>query len=175
MEYGKMEVFHFSRLHKVFDPSLLDLSALEGPILHSRDTWKYLGFIFNSNLSFYQHIDYYVNKAILTVKCIKILGNSVCSLIPHQKWLLYKSCVLSIALYSFQLWFYNKVLLAYLLKELKKMQRRVAIWIIGTFWTLSFFGIETIADLIPIYLYLHKLSSRAQLKAYFVRVENSGL
>ena len=103
IEYGKMEVFHFSRSHGVFDPPPLNLSALGGPILFSRDTWKYLSFIFDKKLSFRQHINYYMNKSISTVKCMKILGNSVHGLISHQKWLLYRSCVLPITLYSFQL------------------------------------------------------------------------
>ena len=103
MEHTKTEVFHFSRLNRIFDLPLLDLSILGSPILYPRETWKYLGFIFDRKLSFHQHVNFYVNKAILTVKCMKILGNSVCGLIPHQKWLLYKSCVLSIALYGFQL------------------------------------------------------------------------
>jgi len=103
IEHGKTEVFHFSRSHGIFDPPSLNLSALEGPILYPKDTWKYLGFIFNRKLSFHQHIGYYVNKSISTVKCMKILRNSVCSLIPYQKRLLYRSYILSIILYSFQL------------------------------------------------------------------------
>ena len=127
LEYGKTEVFHFPRSNGVFDPSLLDLSALGGPILCPRNIWRYLGFIFNRKLSFCQHINHYANKAILTVKCIKILRNLVCGLIPHQKQLLYRSCILPIALYSFQLWHYNKVPLLYPLKTLNKIQRRAAI------------------------------------------------
>jgi len=49
-----------------------------------------------------------------------------------------------------------------------KMQRRVAIWILGAFHTLPFFGIEAITGLIPIHLYLCKLSGRAQLKAHLL-------
>ena len=33
IEHGKTEVFHFSRVNEVFNPSLLDLTILEGPIL----------------------------------------------------------------------------------------------------------------------------------------------
>ena len=39
IEYGKTEVFHFSRSHRSFNPSLLDLMILSGPILHSKETW----------------------------------------------------------------------------------------------------------------------------------------
>ena len=85
LEHSKTEVFHFSRLHKTFNLSLLDFSTLEGPILYPKEVWRYLGFIFNRKLSFYQHIDFYTNKVILIVKSMKILGNLVHGLIPHIK------------------------------------------------------------------------------------------
>ena len=40
-----------------------------------------------------------------TIKYIKILGNSLRGLIPTQKEILYRCCILPIALYSFQLWY----------------------------------------------------------------------
>ena len=166
LEYGKTEVFHFSRSHGMFNPPPLDLSSIGGPILHPKNTWRYLGFIFDRKLFFWHHINFYVNKAISTVKCMKILGNSVHSLVPQQKWLLYRNCALPITLYGFQLWFYNKVPLSYLLKELNEIQRRAAIWILGTFHTLPSYEIEAIISLIFIHLYLQKLSSRLQLRAH---------
>jgi len=33
MEHGKTEVFYFSRLHRAFNPSPLDLLAVRGPTL----------------------------------------------------------------------------------------------------------------------------------------------
>ena len=38
IEHGKTKVFHFSRLHRVFDPSLLDLSSIGGLILCPKNT-----------------------------------------------------------------------------------------------------------------------------------------
>ena len=67
----------------------------------------------------------------------------------------------TIVLYGFQLWFYNKAPLSYPLKELKKIQRRAAIWILGIFHTLPSLSIEAITSLIPFHLYLCKLSGRA--------------
>jgi len=55
-KHGKSEVFYFSRLTKNFNPSLLDLSPLEGLILWPKDMWRYLGFYFNRKLSFWQYI-----------------------------------------------------------------------------------------------------------------------
>jgi len=62
--------------------------------------------------------------------------------------------------YSFQMWYYNKVLLTYPypLEKLRKMQRKATIWITEAFCMSSIAGIKAIASLIPIYLYLQKLN-----------------
>jgi len=38
IEHVKTEIFHFNRLHGVFNPSPLDLLPIGGPILHPKDT-----------------------------------------------------------------------------------------------------------------------------------------
>ena len=153
-------------MHGTFNPSPLDLSSIGGPILCPKEFWKYLGFIFDRKLSFCQHIDFHSNKAISTVKCMKILGNLVRDLNLYQKYLLYKSYVLPIILYKFQLWYYNRAPLSYLLKMLGKIQRRATIWILGTFKISPSFGIKAITGLIPINLHLQKLSERLQLQVH---------
>ena len=159
-------MLYFFRSTSIFNPPLLNLSALGGPILCSKNTQKYLGFYFNRKLLFHHHIDYYENKTILTVKYMKILRNLSHSLIPHQKCLLYRSCVLPITLYNFQLWHYNKTPLLYPLKVLNKIQRRATIWILRAFQISTSFGIKAIAGLILIYIHLCKLSGKAQLRAH---------
>ena len=163
IEHSKTEVFHFNRLHGFFDLPPLDLSSIGGPVLVPKNSWKYLGFIFNRKLSFHQHINYYSNRAISTVKCMRILGNSSRGIIPTQKCLLYRCCILPITLYSFQLWFYNCTPLSYPLKILNKMQRKAAIWILGAFKMSLSEDIEAIVGLIPIKLHLQKLVGRSQL------------
>jgi len=75
VKHGKTDVFHFSRSHGAFNPPPLDLSSFGGLVLLPKDTWRYLGFIFNCKLTFRNHIDFYTNKAISTAKCMKLLGN----------------------------------------------------------------------------------------------------
>jgi len=123
IEHRKTKVFYFSRLHRIFNPPFLDLSCLGGFVLCPKDIWYYLGFILYRKLLFRQHVKFYLNKALLTVKCMKMLGNSMCSLLLHQKHLLYRTCILLITLYAFLLWYYYKTLLPYSFKELRKMQR----------------------------------------------------
>jgi len=166
IEHSKTEVFHFSRSQGSFNPPSLDLSPIGGPILQPKDTWKYLGFIIDCKLTFYKHIDYYSNKAISTVKCMKLLGNLSRGINPLQKRLLYRCCILPIALYSFQLWFYNKAPLLYHMKILDKLQRRAAIWITGAFKTLPLEGIEAIARIILIRFHLQKIARRSQIRPF---------
>ena len=163
VEYSKTEVFYFNRSQGIFNPSSLGISLLEGTILQPNNMQKYLGFIFDKKLLFYQHVNFYSNKSMSTVKCMKILGNSNCSINPLQKHLLYRTCILSIVLYGFQLQFYNCALILYHLKALGKIQRRAAIWILETFKTSSSYRIKAIAGLVPIKLHLQKLGGRSQL------------
>jgi len=77
VEHSKTEVFHFNRSQGSFNPPPLNLLPIGGFILKPKSMWKYLGFIFDRKLSFHQHIDFYANKAMSMVKCMKILGNSL--------------------------------------------------------------------------------------------------
>ena len=91
-----------------------------------------------------------------------MLENLIKGLLSLQKQLLYRKYIMS--LYKFPLWFYNKALLSFSLKELRKMQRRAAIWILGVFHISLTKWIEILAGLTPIHLYLKKLSGRSQLR-----------
>ena len=168
IEHNKSEVFHFSRATKNFNSSPLDLEPLGEPVLWLKDKWRYLSFIFDKKLSFYQHIYFYSNKALYTIKDMKILGNFTRGLLPPHKWLLYRTYIMFITLYDFQLWYYKKTSLYYSLKKLKKMQHRVALWITRAFHTSLSWRVEAIAGLIPIHLYLDKVSGRHYLRVVFL-------
>jgi len=47
IKHSKTETFHFNRSHEMFNSPPLDLSSIGGPILRSKNSWKYLGFIFD--------------------------------------------------------------------------------------------------------------------------------
>ena len=122
VKYGKTDIFHFSRSHKTFNPPPLNLSSLGESILLPKKTQRYLGFIFDCKLTFRSYIDFYANKVISTIKCMKLLGNLLRDINLLKKRRLYRCCILSIVLYSFLLWYYNKALAYYHLNILQKMQ-----------------------------------------------------
>ena len=164
IEYRKTNIFHFSKSHSLFNPSPLDLSSLGGLVLLPKDIWKYLGFIFNCKLNFRNHIDFYVNKVISTIKYMKLLDNLSRGINLLQKRKLYRSCTLPITLYSFPLWYYNKVLTHYYLNMLSKIQWRAALWISEAFCTSLIPRIKAISGLVLIYLHLRKLYSQFLLR-----------
>ena len=76
IEHGKTNVFHFTRSHGTFNPPPLNLTPISGPSHLPKEIGKYLDFIFNHKLTFKNHINFYSNKVISTIKYMKLLGNS---------------------------------------------------------------------------------------------------
>ena len=101
IEHNKLEVFYFSKSIKNTEPPLLDLKLVDDTILKPKYIWCYLYFFFDKKLSFWYHICYYTNKALSIIKDMKMLSNSIRELSPIHKCLLYKTCILFIALYGF--------------------------------------------------------------------------
>ena len=93
-----------------------------------------------------------------------MLGNFTRRLLLSYKQLLYRTYIMPITLYGFQLWYYKEVLLFQPLKELKKIQQKAVLWITDIFYTLLSWELEVIAGLIPIHMHLDKISRRYYLQ-----------
>jgi len=102
MEHSKTELFHFTRARHPPNPSI-NLSSVGGSIISPKPIWWYLGFYFDCKLNFNYHTHFYATKCLFTLSTMKMLGNSSRGLLPIQKRLLYRTCILPIALYGFQL------------------------------------------------------------------------
>ncbi|CAA7268146.1 unnamed protein product [Cyclocybe aegerita] len=123
--------------------------------------WRYLGFYFDRGLTFHEHVRYYATKAFTTVQAMRMLGNSTRGLLPKQRHLLYRSCVVPIATYGYRLWYFDGTRNKGAMNQLKRMQRKAALWITGAFRTSPTGGLEALAGLIPVHLMLKKLATRA--------------
>jgi len=98
----KTKLFHFTRSRYLPNPSI-NLLSIGGPVISPKPIWQYLGFYFDCRLSFNYYTHFYATKCLSTLSTIKMLGNSSRGLLSIQKQLLYRTCVLPIALYGFQL------------------------------------------------------------------------
>jgi len=99
MEHNKSEVFHFTRACNLLN-SPINLTSVGEPILYPKPIWRYLGFFFDWKLNFHHHVHYYMTKCLSTLNAIKMLGNSSRGLLPMQKYLLYRTYIVPIALYG---------------------------------------------------------------------------
>ena len=120
MEHSKTELFHFTRACHPPNPSI-NLSLVGGPVISPKPIWRYLGFYFDCRLNFNYHTHFYATKCLSTLSAMKMLGNSSRGLFSIQKRLLYRTCVLPITLYGFQLWFFKDAPIIKNITELKKI------------------------------------------------------
>jgi len=120
MEHSKTKLFYFTRACHPPNPSI-DLSSIGGSVISPKPIWRYLGFYFDHRLNFNYHTHFYATKCLSTLSAMKMLGNSSRGLLPIQKQLLYRTCILPIALYGFQLWFFKGTPIIKNITELKKM------------------------------------------------------
>ena len=116
--------------------------------------WRYLDFFFDCKLLFTEHAKMYGIKSFSAAMAMASLGNSNHGLRPKHKRLLYRSCILPIATYGIRLWFFKGAKYKGTLKELTRMQRRAAIWILGAFKTSPAGAVETLTGLTPIHLHI---------------------
>ncbi|CAA7267766.1 unnamed protein product [Cyclocybe aegerita] len=163
LEHDKTELFHCSRLRDTYNPSLdLGYAPHTGITpLKPKTYWRYLGFYFDRGLTFHEHVRYYATKVFTTMQAMRMLGNSTRGLSLKQRRLLYRSCVVPIATYGYQLWYFNGARNKGAMNQLKWMQRKAALWITGAFRTSPTGGLEALAGLIPVHLMLKKLATCA--------------
>ncbi|KIL60327.1 hypothetical protein M378DRAFT_46709, partial [Amanita muscaria Koide BX008] len=76
----------------------------DGRRIEAKQSWRYLGFFFDSSLSFHGHITNYINKSFSSLRACRMLGNSIGGLGPSMRTLVYKTCIIPIMTYGAQLW-----------------------------------------------------------------------
>ncbi|CAA7264637.1 unnamed protein product [Cyclocybe aegerita] len=128
LEHDKTELFHFSRQQDAYNPSLdLGYAPHTGATpLKPKTYWRYLGFYFDMGSRFMS------------------IGLS-----PKQWCLLYRLCVVPIATYGYRLWYFDGTRNKGAMNQLKRMQRKAALWITGAFRTSPTGSLEALAGLIP--------------------------
>ncbi|KAF7783099.1 hypothetical protein Agabi119p4_2477 [Agaricus bisporus var. burnettii] len=170
MEHTKTELFNFAdsaRLKNSPNPSInLGVAPFtcESPCV-PKDVWRYLGIMFDRNLTFRDHVKFYSTKSVSAVRCMKSLENSNRGLTPKQKRLLYISCIQPIATFGLRCW-YKPGTRAFKtnIKMLRLTHNQGARWITGAFQTSPMGAMMAVAGLMPLHLQLKKLFERSVIR-----------
>ena len=134
------------------------------------NTLCYLGFFFDACLSWSYHADVICNRACASIKALRLLSNSVRGL-DHVSWrLTFNAICLLVLTYGCQLWFHGKQVT--LVKKLQIVQNKAIKIISGTFCTTPCEPLHQLLSILPMDLWLTKLTQNMALRLYWVLSES---
>ena len=137
------------------------------------NTLCYLSFFFDAHLSWSYHVDVMCNRACASIKALKLLSNLVKGL-DHMSWrLAFNTICLLVLTYSCQLWFCGKQVT--LVKKLQIVQNEAIKIISGTFCTTPCKPLHQLLSILPMDLWLTKLTQNTALRLSWVLSESPHL
>jgi hypothetical protein len=170
VEPEKTELIYFRKgREKVDPPHHIDLPIpARNMNTHYRvtamDTLKYLGFFFDSRLSWKHHIEVMCNRARASLKSLQLLGNSVRGL-DQAKWrLAYNAICLPVLTYGCQLWYTGKQII--LVRKLQIVQNDAVKLISGTFRTTPREPLHQLLNILPMDLRLNLMLQKMAFRLY---------
>ena len=169
-EPDKTELIFFKRrLEKTTPPRHIHLPL---PSLNTyyrvqtSSTLRYLGFFFDTKLSWTHHVEVMCNRTRATLKALQLLGNSVRGL-DHASWkLAYNAICLPVLTYGCQLWFKGKQVT--LVKKLQTVQNDAVRIMTGTFRTTPREPLHQLLNILPMDLRLNTILKSTALRLYKV-------
>ncbi|KAF8624526.1 hypothetical protein AX15_005837 [Amanita polypyramis BW_CC] len=184
LEDDKTELFHV----RAFNTDLPGKPLYKGPlptlnlgsqtqplIIKPQSSWRYLGFRFDPELKFHNHVDLWTTKASTSLRACQMLGNTQRGLRPKDKRLIYLTTCIPILTYGFQLWYRQHAKgCKNLLRKLEKVHLAAACWITGGFPDTPKHALLSIASLDPLWVTLDKLSYRAAMRIHMIH-PNTGI
>ncbi|KAF8625061.1 hypothetical protein AX14_011674, partial [Amanita brunnescens Koide BX004] len=119
--------------------------------IKAKGTIRYLGFFFDSELSWNAHVTFYFNRAFSTIRALRMLGSSIRGLGTLQKRHAYQACALPVLTYGLPLWFAEDGAgVKSRLVKINKVHSHACKWITGCFRTTPIGAREAIAGLPPL-------------------------
>jgi Reverse transcriptase (RNA-dependent DNA polymerase)/Endonuclease-reverse transcriptase len=167
-EPDKTELIFFRRRKERVDPP----QSLQLPLITQNATYKvtaantlrYLGFFFDTRLTWSHHVNVMCNRARATLKALQLLGNSVRGLDQARWRLAYNAICLPVLTYGCQLWFKGKQVT--LVKKLQTVQNDAVKLISGTFRTTPRDPLHQLLNILPMKLRLTMVVQNSALRLY---------
>ena len=167
VEPEKTEVIFFRKRMERTDPPhniQLPLSLAGTYSVEATNTLRYLGFFFDTKLSWGHHVEVMCNRARASLKALQLLGNSVRGL-DHGSWrLAYNAICLPVLMYGCQLWFTGKQVT--LVKKLQTVQNDAVKIMTGTFRTTPREPLHQLLNILPMKLRLNMTLQTAAFRLY---------
>ncbi|KAI5118391.1 hypothetical protein M0805_007525 [Coniferiporia weirii] len=161
---GKDELIHYHRHHSIPVPTLsFSFQPPDGPLIlvaPSREI-RWLGFFLDDLLTFKPHIRRMAMQARSTATTLRILGNTLRGLSIFNFRILYKTLIIPVLTYGFQLWFTGIRQKSHL-QPLIVAQNQALRLVAGAFKTSPSSGLHHLLAILPIpFLLRHLLVNSA--------------
>lgn len=160
----KTEMMLFTRKRKLPE---MRLPALFGTQLKLSDSVKYLGVIFDTKLSFKQHLDTRIRKATMILwQCRRAFGRTW-GLSPNMVNWIFTAIVRPYLSYGVIVW-WPRIYVGSSQKMLNKLQRLACMSITGVMRTTPTAALEVLFNLPPLHLYLEAEAGRSLCRVNLV-------
>jgi hypothetical protein len=169
VEPDKTELIFFKRPRERLEPPAHIRLPLLDPLnntyrVQAAGTLRYLGFYFDTRLTWAHHVEVMCNRARASIKALQLLGNSVRGL-DHARWkLAYNAICLPVLTYGCQLWYKGKQIT--LVRKLQIVQNEAVKVTSGAFRTTAREPLHQLLNIFPMDLRLTMLTQNTALCLY---------
>jgi hypothetical protein len=161
VDKGKCNAMHFTRKRGLgslaFRPKMPNREKLH---ITAQKNMRWLGFFFDRQLFWTQHVDIMCNRAMSKVHGLKILGNSVKGMHLDNHRQLFNTIIIPVLTYSVPLWYKAAdKRQGKLVQKMQQVQNAALKSMLGAFRTLPVHAMEHIASIIPMQLRIKWLTA----------------
>jgi hypothetical protein len=163
VDKGKCDAMHFTRKRGLGSPAFCP-EMPNGEKLHvtAQKNMHWLGFFFDRQLLWTQHVDIMCNRAMSKVHGLKILGNSVKGMRLDNRRQLFNTIIIPVLTYGVPLWYRGAdKRQGKLVQKMQRVQNAALKSMLGAFRTSPVRAMEHIASIIPMRLRIERLMARA--------------
>ena len=119
---------------------------------------KWLGLIFNSKLSFQQHVIHLASRGAAAAGCLRMLANTTSGLSHRNMKTLYNTCILPTISYTSPVWWNGK---KSQIKKIEYIQNRCLRTILLVFTTMPIHAMQVESGIPPLQIWLDQMTQRA--------------
>jgi len=164
IDMNKVDYICFTCPHKrkipPIPPMILPTSTNTGEVrrYEPQPHIKWLGLIFDSRLSFRQHVQHLTSRGAAAAGCLRMLANTKGGLSHQNMKILYNTCILPTLSYALPVWWNGK---KSQIQKIEKIQNRCLRTIMPVFTTTPIHAMQVESGVPPLHIRLNHMKQRA--------------